>query len=132
MFTSPTSRKIAVETSLKEEFFVARTAAPFFYCYDFGDDWWHKLTFQKTTKKDLSLYKGEPVCIEATGACPPEDVGGPWGYAHFLEAVSNRKHPEFRDFRNWMGMSLNERYDFDTVDIKDFNTVLSQIYRSEQ
>jgi hypothetical protein len=29
--------------------------------------------------------------IEASGRCPPEDIGGPWGYAEFLEAIANPK-----------------------------------------
>ncbi len=27
-----------------------------------------------------------PVCIKGVRACPPEDVGGIWGYQEFLEA----------------------------------------------
>jgi pRiA4b ORF-3-like protein len=28
-----------------------------------------------------------PRLIEATGRCPPEDIGGPWGYPEFLDAI---------------------------------------------
>jgi len=35
-----------------------------------------------------------PVCITGRRACPPEDVGGVWGYAEFLEAIRNADHPE--------------------------------------
>lgn len=37
------------------------------------------------------------------GACPPEDVGGPPGYADFLEAISNPGHPDHHDFMQWIG-----------------------------
>ena len=30
----------------------------------------------------------DPMLIEATGRCPPEDVGGPWGYQEFREALA--------------------------------------------
>jgi hypothetical protein len=41
-----------------------------------------------------------PRLIEARGRCPPEDVGGPFGYAQFLEAMRDSKrerHDEFAD-----------------------------------
>ena len=36
-------------------------------------------------------------------ACPPEDVGGAWGYADFLEAISDRKHEQHKELREWSG-----------------------------
>jgi hypothetical protein len=33
-----------------------------------------------------------PLLIEAAGRRPPEDVGGPWGYAEFLKAIADPKH----------------------------------------
>jgi Plasmid pRiA4b ORF-3-like protein len=32
-------------------------------------------------------------------ACPPENVGGPWGYAHFLVALEDPAHPEHSNFK---------------------------------
>jgi hypothetical protein len=34
---------------------------------------------------------------------PPEDVGGSDGYARFLEAIADRRHPDHRMFREWIG-----------------------------
>ncbi len=48
----------------------------FVYLYDFGDDWVHDITLEKTTDGAL-LY---PKCLAGNGACPPEDCGGPIGY----------------------------------------------------
>ena len=31
-----------------------------------------------------------PILIDGTGACPPEDVGGPWGYSDFIDALPIR------------------------------------------
>ena len=84
--------------------------APFWYWYDFGDDWWHKITFQKVTKKDLSQYKGRPICLEQVGACPPEDCGGSWGYMHLLEMLKENSQ-EAREKREWMGLYGKARID---------------------
>lgn len=44
-----------------------------------------------------------PRLIEATGRCPPEDVGGPWGYAKFLEAINDPKHERHAKLSEWIG-----------------------------
>ncbi|MGO7733498.1 plasmid pRiA4b ORF-3 family protein [Rhizobium leguminosarum] len=35
-----------------------------------------------------------PMLLEATGHCPPEDVGGPWGYQEFREALADPAHEQ--------------------------------------
>ncbi|MDZ4874555.1 MAG: hypothetical protein CLLPBCKN_003951 [Chroococcidiopsis cubana SAG 39.79] len=30
-----------------------------------------------------------PLCLTGKRACPPEDCGGVWGYAEFLEAIQD-------------------------------------------
>ena len=51
-----------------------------------------------------SLY---PFLIDATGRCPPEDVGGPWGYAEFLEAIGNPKHESHAEMVRWVGVPFD-------------------------
>ena len=48
------------------------------YEYDFGDGWDHELILEAVT--DLE-DDAQPRCTEGGLACPPEDVGGPGGYA---------------------------------------------------
>lgn len=36
-------------------------------------------------------------------ACPPEDVGGTYGYEEFLEAISNPGHEEHVHMLMWVG-----------------------------
>ena len=40
-----------------------------------------------------------PRLIEASGRCPPEDIGGPWGYAELLEAMGDSKHEHHDEFK---------------------------------
>jgi len=100
---------------------------PFYYTYDFGDNWEHKITFQKPSIPDLSVFTGQPLLVEATGSCPPEDVGGLWGFENFLDAINNKKHPEYEDFREWLGLGKKEVYDEGLVDLDGINEALMQL-----
>ena len=73
----------------------------FKYEYDFGDGWEHEVLYEGS----LPLEKGKkyPLCLEGERACPPEDVGGVWGYADFLEAIADPKHEQHDDFVEWAG-----------------------------
>ena len=72
------------------------------YLYDFGDGWVHTIKIERVTDPlHDTVY---PRLIEASGRCPPEDVGGPWGYEEFLKALSaNPEHEQCADMRNWIG-----------------------------
>lgn len=76
-------------------------AKTFKYVYDFGDDWEH-------TVKVEAIGPGAPdaVCprlLEAKRSCPPEDVGGPWGYAEYLEAIGDPGHERHKELIEWRG-----------------------------
>ncbi|MER8577030.1 plasmid pRiA4b ORF-3 family protein [Mesorhizobium sp. M1409] len=43
--------------------------------------------------------------LEATGYCPPEDVGGPWGYQEFCEALTDPAHERHAELAEWWGGS---------------------------
>jgi hypothetical protein len=60
------------------------------YLYDFGDGWEHTINIERLTDPQPGgIY---PRLIDASGRCPPEDCGGPWGYAELLEAIADPKH----------------------------------------
>ena len=71
------------------------------YSYDFGDDWDHTITADRRFSSDL--WDEFPQLIDAKGRCPPEDIGGPWGYAKYLEAMSDPNHPRHAEFIQGLG-----------------------------
>ena len=85
----------------------------FKYEYDFGDGWEHEILFEGCPPADKG--KKYPLCVEGERACPPEDCGGVWGYADFLEAITNPKHEEHESFLEWCGGSFSP----DEFDRKD-------------
>lgn len=86
----------------------------FRYEYDFGDSWMHTLLVEKI----LAPEPGQqyPACVKGKRACPPEDVGGIWGYYNFLEAIQDPDHPEHEDYLTWVGGEFDpEALDLDAV-----------------
>ena len=81
----------------------------FKYEYDFGDGWEHEVVFEGY----LPVEKGKkyPLCLEGEEACPPEDVGGVWGYAEMLEALADPKHERHEEYTQWAGTFRREDFD---------------------
>jgi hypothetical protein len=81
----------------------------FDYEYDFGDGWEHEVLFEGC----LQVEKGTryPLCLEGARACPPEDVGGIYGYQEYLEALANPKHEEHDSYMEWHGPFDPEAFD---------------------
>lgn len=94
------------ETSLKDWFVAA--PAQCLYVYDFGDEWVHTLTLE--SRRAAESGGRYPHCIAGEQRCPPEDVGGPRGYAQFLDAISNRHHSEHQMYRKWIGRPWDPEY----------------------
>jgi hypothetical protein len=90
-------------TKLRMSKFLEEKQAPFrfLYEYDFGDGWRHEVIYEGVQPVEPRVKY--PRCIEGARACPPEDVGGPWGYPEFLEAIRNPKHENHEDLLEWIG-----------------------------
>ena len=123
--------ELPADTITLSDFHEITNRKPFWYWYDFGDDWWHKISFLKPTKKDLELFKGEPICVKGEKACPPEDIGGVGGYYHFLDVMSDKKNPEREQILELYGMDEKDEFDEDYFDMEEANDNLSEVYHSE-
>ncbi len=55
----------------------------FSYVYDFGDEWTHEILFEGRVAREPRVKY--PRCVEGEKACPPEDIGGIWGYYELLD-----------------------------------------------
>jgi hypothetical protein len=92
---------------------VIRAGSKFAYQYDFGDSWDHSVVVEKIGD-DVEI--ANPVCVGGARACPPEDSGGPWGYAEKLNALANVEGDEERDYlREWMGEFDPEQFEMDSI-----------------
>jgi len=90
------------------------TACRLVYRYDFGDDWELEVRVEKVVELEVgSMY---PRCISGRRAGPPEDVGGIWGYAEFMEIMADPAHPEYEERLEWAGGEFDpEAFDLDGV-----------------
>jgi hypothetical protein len=88
------------------------------YEYDFGDSWDHTLLVEKILPPQEGVRY--PICLKGKRACPPEDVGGVWGYENFLEAIRDPDHDEHEEYLTWVG----EEFDPEAFDLEEVNTRL--------
>ena len=92
----------------------------FVYAYDFGDGWEHKVVLEKILPLDFSE---SPLVVKGKKACPPEDCGGIWGYADFLDAIQNSKNEEHESMLEWVG----GEFDPDEFDVNFINEKLNDL-----
>ncbi len=64
-----------------------------------------------------------PRCLAGKRACPPEDVGGIWGYADFLAAIRDPEHPEHDELLEWAGGG----FDLEAFDLEAINRQLARM-----
>jgi hypothetical protein len=87
------------------------------YEYDFGDGWEHIIKLEKV----IDEHEGTlPVCTKGALNCPPEDVGGIWGFQEFKKVIKNPRHPEHEEYKEWVG----EHYDPDYFGPDEINEML--------
>lgn len=79
----------------------------FFYEYDLGDDWRHRLEILEI--QPAMKGGGNPVLIKGANCCPPEDCGGPSGYQELLKAISDPEHEEHAAMLQWCGGSFDPK-----------------------
>ena len=59
-------------------------------------------------------------CIAGRRACPPEDCGGPWGYADILEALADPAHERHTELTEWLG----GEFDPDAFDAEEMTELM--------
>jgi hypothetical protein len=90
--------------------------ARFRYTYDFGDDWEHEIVVEDLLDADPDTHY--PVLVAAKGACPPEDCGGPWGYANLREILADPRHDEHQDMLEWLSLDNATEFDPNAVTLE--------------
>lgn len=106
------------EQEVKLRQIAAGEGSKFRYEYDFGDGWLHQILVEKVLPPEPG--QEYPVCIKGRRACPPEDVGGIWGYYYFLEAIQDPEHEEHETYLEWIG----DEFDPDAFDLEEANEAL--------
>ena len=79
------------------------------YLYDFGDGWEHTIKVERLADPEPGVLY--PRLIQVSGRCPPEDCGGPWGYAELLEAIKDPKHERHAELMEWIGDDFDPNTD---------------------
>jgi hypothetical protein len=113
---------------LEERKFTLQQIAPrerdaFGYEYDFGDSWEHQITVEKIRPPEAAAATA--LCLDGARACPPEDCGGVWGYDNLLKILKNRKHPEHKTMKLWVGRT----FDAEAFDVGKTNLWLRKLKR---
>lgn len=110
---------MGIETRDEEDLLISQVATMgrkvrFTYEYDFGDSWEHDIVLEKTLEPAPNVEY--PLCTAGARACPPEDCGGIWGYAHLLEALADPKHEDHEERMEWLGGEFDpEKFSVEAV-----------------
>lgn len=94
----------------------------FTYLYDYGDDWKHQITLEKILQ-DEKIEK--PILLKGQGACPPEDCGGPWRYEDLKVILADKKHPEHKEMKEWLGMRPRDNWDAAAFDLETLQQTIN-------
>ena len=88
------------------------------YEYDFGDGWQHDVKLERTVEREPKV--AYPRCIDGSRACPPDDIGGPWGYAEFVDAMADPSHESHDQQKEW----FDDEFDPEEFSLDKVNKVL--------
>lgn len=87
-----------------------RKGATLRYNYDFGDDWW--LEIKLLSVEDPQPKVRYPHCLAGERAGPPEDCGGPPGFAELLAARRKPRSKQSKELLAWAGLDWDpEQFD---------------------
>jgi hypothetical protein len=95
------------------------------YTYDFGDDWAHGILLEEI--QPGTPGSSYPSCVAGKGACPPEDCGGPWGYADLKETLADPGHEQHQELLDWLGLDSAAEFDPAAFSVDAVNARLSHL-----
>jgi len=79
------------------------------YTYDFGDNWEHEVLFEGCGP--VAPRTKYPLCVEGRRTAPPEDCGGPWGFAEILRALADPETGSDNELMDWLGPFEPDAFD---------------------
>lgn len=88
------------ERSVTLETMGLKHGSRFTYTYDMGDHWQHVI---QVVGVDEVASEASLRLLDGANACPPEDVGGTFGYANFVLAMMEPRHEEHDGMMEWYG-----------------------------
>jgi hypothetical protein len=83
-----------------------RSGTSCIYEYDFGDGWEHLIELEGEVPP-ATVTEPVPRCVAGARACPPEDCGGPPGYAQLLAALGDPDHEEHAQYAAWLSREFD-------------------------
>jgi hypothetical protein len=92
------------------------------YEYDFGDGWEHEI--HRVGQVDSDVNATYALCTAGARACPPEDCGGPPGYADLLRALKGDRGRRYEELRAWVG----GRFDPARFSTDDVNARIARLF----
>jgi hypothetical protein len=109
---SQVGTKVANENRTRLGDLIRAPGARLLYEYDFGDGWQHELILEEVLLGDESFQQ---ICVAGQQHCPPEDCGGPHGFAELLEAVADASHPDHEEVCEWLDDFVPESFSSEEV-----------------
>ncbi len=91
-----------------------QTRRQILYEYDFGDSWEHLVKLEKRTPG--GDQDSVPVCLGGENAAPYDDMGGIYGYYHWVHALQDKRHSMHAEAVDWLGQDFDPtRFDLDAA-----------------
>ncbi len=106
----PFDEELVSDRTARLDAVLTEAGSKMLYRYDFGDDWLHEIVLEAIRPMPPGGRAPKPRCVGGGRACPPEDCGGPFGYAEMLKALKNPRHREHARYREWLGEDFDPEW----------------------
>ena len=102
-FEAPDEEAEGESTAIRLTALPLATGDRFLYRYDFGDDWEHDVVVEAVVPVTDPEDPRWPYLMGGERASPPEDCGGPGGFAALVRGLARPRSREGRELREWVG-----------------------------